>query len=96
MRIGELSRISGISTRMLRHYDAMGLVSPERRPGNDYRDYTDADIERLFRVEGLRSLGLPLQAIRDNYEKAILSMDQTYITDHEGIKLINIIDFLMG
>lgn len=65
MRIGELSRISGISTRMLRHYDAMGLVSPERRPGNDYRDYSDADIERLFRVEGLRSLGLPLQAIRD-------------------------------
>lgn len=64
MRIGELSRISGISTRMLRHYDSMGLVSPDRRSGNDYRDYTEADIDRLFRVEGLRSLGLPLQAIR--------------------------------
>jgi predicted AAA+ superfamily ATPase len=38
----------------------------------------------------------PLQAIRDNYEKAILSMDQTYITAHEGIKFLNIIDFLMG
>jgi predicted AAA+ superfamily ATPase len=38
----------------------------------------------------------PLQAINDNYEKAILSMDQTYITDHEGIKFLNIIDFLLG
>jgi predicted AAA+ superfamily ATPase len=38
----------------------------------------------------------PLQAINDNYEKAILSMDQTYITDHEGIKFINIIDFLLA
>ncbi len=50
---------------MLRHYDVMGLVSPGRRSGNGYRDYTDADIERLFRVEGLRTLGLPLPAIRD-------------------------------
>ncbi|MGZ8179238.1 MerR family transcriptional regulator [Williamsia sp. SKLECPSW1] len=68
MRIGELSRISGISTRMLRHYDAMGLVSPGRRNGNGYRDYTDADIDRLFRVEGLRSLGLPLHVIREALE----------------------------
>ncbi|GAA2051034.1 MerR family transcriptional regulator [Williamsia deligens] len=50
---------------MLRHYDAMGLVSPGRRAGNGYRDYTDADIDRLFRVESLRSLGLPLQSIRE-------------------------------
>jgi predicted AAA+ superfamily ATPase len=38
----------------------------------------------------------PLQAIKDNYEKAILSMDQTYITDHAGIKFLKIIDFLLA
>lgn len=36
----------------------------------------------------------PLKAIPDNYEKTILSMDKSYITDHEGIKFQNIIDFL--
>ena len=38
----------------------------------------------------------PLMAINDNYEKAILSMDKTYITDYEGIQFQNIIDFLLA
>ncbi|MCL2010997.1 MAG: ATPase, partial [Synergistaceae bacterium] len=38
----------------------------------------------------------PLAAIGDNYEKIILSMDRTYITDHEGILFLNIIDFLLS
>lgn len=38
----------------------------------------------------------PLIAIDDNYEKIVLSMDKTYVTDHEGIKFINIIDFLLS
>lgn len=37
----------------------------------------------------------PFKAIPDNYEKTILSMDKTYITDYEGIKFKNIINFLM-
>ncbi len=37
----------------------------------------------------------PFRAIQDNYEKIILSMDRTYITDYEGIKFQNVIDFLM-
>ena len=38
----------------------------------------------------------PLKAINDNYEKTILSMDKTYITDHDGIKFCNIIDILLN
>lgn len=38
----------------------------------------------------------PLAAIRDNYEKTILSMDKTYITNHEGILFQNIIEFLLS
>jgi predicted AAA+ superfamily ATPase len=37
----------------------------------------------------------PLIAIPDNYEKVLLSLDKTYITDHEGIRFQNIIDFLL-
>lgn len=36
-----------------------------------------------------------LKAIEDNYEKIILSMDKTFITDHEGIRFVNVIDFLL-
>ncbi len=64
MQIGELSRLAGISARMLRHYDAIGLVSPTRTLSNGYRTYTHADIARLFRVESLRTLGLSLKAIQ--------------------------------
>lgn len=60
MLIGEVSRQSGISTRMLRHYDALGLVSPTGRTVGGYREYSAEDLRRLFHVECLRTLGLSL------------------------------------
>lgn len=64
MLIGEVSRRSGISARMLRYYDSVGLVSPTGRTASGYRQYSPADIRRLFQVEGLRSLGLSLRDLR--------------------------------
>ena len=47
--------------------------------------------------EGVKTRELaPLLSINDNYEKVILSMDKSYVTDHEGIRFQNIIDFLMS
>ncbi|WP_341946780.1 HEAT repeat domain-containing protein [Microbacterium sp. LWH11-1.2] len=63
MLIGEVAQQTGISARMLRHYDRIGLVSPTERTAAGYRRYSDADVQRLFRVEGLRSLGLGLAEI---------------------------------
>ncbi|MGC3956086.1 MAG: MerR family transcriptional regulator [Propionicimonas sp.] len=63
MLIGELAQRCGVSARMLRHYDRLGLVSPSRRTAGDYREYTEEDVHRLFQVEGLRSLGLSLPEI---------------------------------
>lgn len=60
MLIGEVSRHSGVSTRMLRHYDALGLVTPTGRTVGGYREYSAQDIRRLFHVECLRKLGLSL------------------------------------
>ena len=56
MRIGEVSRRSGVSARMLRHYDRIGLVQPSERTGAGYRDYSEDDLRRLLQVEALRSL----------------------------------------
>ena len=63
MLIGEVARRSGVSTRMLRHYDSLGLVRPTGRTVGGYREYAEADIRRIFHVEGLRSLGLSLRQI---------------------------------
>lgn len=65
MLIGEVARRSGVSTRMLRHYDSLGLVRPTGRTVGGYREYSEADIRRIFHVEGLRSLGLSLRQIGD-------------------------------
>ncbi|MFJ2771068.1 HEAT repeat domain-containing protein [Streptomyces sp. NPDC087300] len=63
MRIGEVARHSGVSARMLRHYDTLGLVRPTGRTRGGYRTYSDQDIRRIFHVESLRSLGLSLREV---------------------------------
>ncbi|MFC8131984.1 MerR family transcriptional regulator [Streptomyces sp. NPDC057302] len=63
MLIGEVARRSGVSARMLRHYESLGLVRPSGRTGSGYREYSDQDIRRIFHVESLRSLGLTLREI---------------------------------
>ncbi|MBS9371646.1 MerR family transcriptional regulator [Rhodococcus sp. B50] len=63
MLIGEVSRRSGVSSRMLRHYDRLGLVTPTGRTSGGYREYTEDDLRRLFHVESLRSLGLSLNEV---------------------------------
>ena len=68
MLIGEVAQQSGISARMLRHYDRIGLVRPTERTASGYREYDEADIRRLFHVEGLRSLGLSLHEIGEVLE----------------------------
>ncbi|WP_329034168.1 MerR family DNA-binding transcriptional regulator [Streptomyces sp. NBC_00178] len=63
MLIGEVARRSGVSARMLRHYDALGLVRPTGRTGSGYREYSGDDIRRIFHIESLRSLGLSLRDV---------------------------------
>ncbi|MGW7545412.1 MerR family transcriptional regulator [Streptomyces sp. NPDC054770] len=63
MLIGEVSRRSGVSARMLRHYEFLGLLRPSGRTGSGYREYSADDVRRIFHVESLRSLGLSLREI---------------------------------
>ena len=62
-RVGDLARVTGLTVRTLHYYDEIGLVTPSRRSGAGHRLYTDADVERLYRVCALRRLGLPLAKI---------------------------------
>ncbi|HWH26662.1 MAG TPA: MerR family transcriptional regulator [Pseudolysinimonas sp.] len=63
--IQEIAKLAGTTSRTLRHYDSVGLVSPSRIGANGYR-YYDADaLVRLQRVLLLRELGLGIPAIAD-------------------------------
>jgi DNA-binding transcriptional MerR regulator len=61
--IGDVARRSGVSARMLRHYETLGLVRPTGRTVGGYREYSAEDVRRIFHVESLRSLGLSLKQI---------------------------------
>lgn len=61
--IGEFSRITGISAKMLRHYDGMGLLSPEFVGDNLYRYYTDGQVLSGRTIAKLRDVDMPLVEI---------------------------------
>lgn len=63
MRIGELSRRTGVPTRMLRYYEEQGLLCPERA-GNGYRRYDEAAVHQVQRIRGLLDSGLTTELIR--------------------------------
>ena len=64
LTIGQLARIFEISTKTLRHYDAIGLFVPARTGSdNGYRYYQPEQIEQLSRILALRRLDVPLEAI---------------------------------
>ncbi|MFH8660983.1 HEAT repeat domain-containing protein [Streptomyces afghaniensis] len=64
MLIGDVARRSGVSARMLRHYESLGLVRPTGRTDAGYREYSGEDVRRIFHIESLRSLGLPLREVK--------------------------------
>jgi len=64
MRIGELAEKTGVAPRMLRYYEAQGLIQPTRLP-NGYRDYDDYLIERVGKIRGLVDSGIPSRIIID-------------------------------
>jgi DNA-binding transcriptional MerR regulator len=63
MKIGELSRRTGVSVRMLRYYEAEGLLSPPRTDAG-YRDYGVAEEETVDRIQLLGAAGMTLGTIR--------------------------------
>ena len=63
MRIGELSKLSQISIRMLRNYEEAGLLSPKRTVSG-YRQFEIEDIDRVKLIHKLNNAGLTLKVIR--------------------------------
>jgi len=62
VRIGELSRRTGVHERLLRYYEEQGLLHPRRSP-NGYREYDEEDVDTVRRIRSLLAAGLNTAAI---------------------------------
>ncbi|WP_317890848.1 MerR family transcriptional regulator [Paenibacillus arenilitoris] len=62
MKIGELSRLTGVSIRSLRHYEKQGLITPQRQP-NGYREFTPLAVETVETIKLYLQLGLTTEQI---------------------------------
>ena len=64
LKIGDFSKLSRVSVRMLRHYDEIGLLRPaETDPVNGYRYYSAAQLETAERIRALKDMGFGLTVI---------------------------------
>lgn len=74
-QVKELSNLTGVSVRMLHHYDKLGLLKPSIRKPNGYRIYTENDLVKLQLIIALRFLGFGLAEIRRLLQKDAPAVD---------------------
>lgn len=63
MKIGEVARRTGVSTRLIRYYEQQGLLEATRAP-NGYRTYADHHADRVERIAGLVQAGIPTRLVK--------------------------------
>ncbi len=65
LSIGDFARLAGVSVRMLRHYDRLGLIPPAHvDPASGYRSYRPEQLPQVHALIGLKDLGFTLEQIR--------------------------------
>lgn len=64
LSIKEVEQLTGITKQNIRYYERQRLISPNRNPENDYREYSDKDIKQLKVIKVLRKLDMPIEEIQ--------------------------------
>ena len=65
MNIGQVSKQSGISAKMIRYYEEIGLIDAAKRSDAGYRIYTDQDLKTLSFVQHARELGFSSEQMKE-------------------------------
>jgi Cu(I)-responsive transcriptional regulator len=65
MQIGEAAKATGVSSKMIRHYESIGLIPSADRRSSNYRDYGHHDLHRLGFIRRARDLGFSIDEIRE-------------------------------
>ncbi len=64
LSVGEAAKATGVSAKMIRYYEEIGLLAPPTRGANGYRYFTDRDIHTLGFIRRARTLGFSTEQIR--------------------------------
>lgn len=72
MFINEVEHIVGLSKKSIRYYEENGLLNPKRNKENDYRIYTEEDINKLKIIKFLRELGVPIKELKQLNDGTLL------------------------
>ncbi len=75
--------LSGISVRTLHHYDAIGLLRPEKVTNSGYRNYSDEDLSKLQQILFFKELGFPLKKIKEMFNDEEFNRLETLQTHQE-------------
>lgn len=65
MQIGEAAKATGVTAKMIRHYESIGLIPSADRRSSNYREYGSQDLHRLGFIRRARDLGFSIDEIRD-------------------------------
>lgn len=63
MKISEAAKLTGMNVSSIRFYERKGLLLPERESGSKYRDYTEADVQRIKQIFLYRKIGISVETI---------------------------------
>ena len=65
MNIGEAAKSSGVSVKMVRHYEAIGLLPKAKRTFSNYRVYSEHEVHELRFIRRGRALGFSMEEIKE-------------------------------
>jgi Cu(I)-responsive transcriptional regulator len=90
MNIGQASRATGVSNKMIRYYESVGLIRPADRTDSNYRDFGERDVRELQFIRRARDLGFPVEEIghllslwrdRDRPSREVKAIAEKHVAD---------------
>lgn len=85
-KVGELSKLTGLTIRTLHHYDEIGLLCPRFHTDAGHRLYSEADIGKLQQIMSLKELGYSLDGIKELFENPEYNPKEVLQMQLEGLE----------